>query len=143
MKEIYIVTHGESTHHLDRLVGGWHDSSLTKKGRREAKRCAERLWELGLESVPIYSSDLKRAAETAERIADRLGGTIQLDRRLREMPFGPAEGQLADEVGAICSSNGNERLDYRNPFGGETKREFATRLYDAMDSIISTERAII
>ena len=36
MKEIYVVTHTQATHHVDRLVGGWFDSELTEKGRTDA-----------------------------------------------------------------------------------------------------------
>ena len=34
-------------------------------------------------------------------------------------------------------------MDFRNRFGGETKRELATRLYDVMEEISVRERAII
>ena len=144
MKEIFIVTHTQATHHIDRLVGGWYDSELTEKGKIDATACGERFSELGLNGVPIISSDLARARQTAESIGERLGSPIRTDARLREMSFGAAEGKSTAEIGkAIPSHDGDNRLDFRNEFGGETKRELATRLYEVMEEIIVTERAII
>jgi len=144
MKEFYIVTHTQATHHVDRLVGGWYDSELTAKGIADAKACGLRLHELHLDGVPIYASDLARTRQTAKAIADRLGSSVRYDNRLREMSFGRAEGLPVDDVGsAIVSSDGDNRLDYRNIYGCETKRELATRLYDVMEEVIPNERAII
>ena len=144
MKDIFIVTHTQATHHIDRLVGGGYDSDLTEKGKADATACGQRLLELGLECVPIISSDLARTRQTAEAIGECLGSPIRHDARLREMSFGDAEGRpVADVGGAIPSHDGDNRLDFRNTFGGETKRELASRLYEVMKEIIASERAII
>ena len=92
MKEIYIVTHTQATHHIDRLVGGWYDSELTEKGKADAGSCGEKLKEQGVDGTPIISSDLTRARQTALAIAGCLGISISYDARLREMFFGDAKG---------------------------------------------------
>lgn len=144
MKEIFIVTHTQATHHVERRVGGWYNSALTEKGLADAALCGQRLHEIGLEGVPIFASDLTRTRQTAETIAQRLGSRIRLDARLREMSFGEAEGVLLEELEIeITSSDGEDRLDYRGVPGGETKRELATRLYEAMCEIAEQERAIV
>ena len=144
MKEIFIVTHTQATHHIDRLVGGCYDTDLTEKGKADAIACGKRLLELGLDGIPIISSDLARTRQTAEAIGECLGSPIRHDARLREMSFGDAEGRpVADVGGAIPSHDGDNRLDFRNTFGGETKRELASRLYEVMKEIIASERAII
>lgn len=144
MKDIFIVTHTQATHHIDRLVGGWYDSDLTEKGKADAALCGQRFLELGLDGISIISSDLARTRQTATVIGECLGSPIRHDTRLREMSFGDAEGRpVADVGGAIPSHDGDNRLDFRNAFGGETKRELASRLYEAMEEIIATERAII
>jgi broad specificity phosphatase PhoE len=48
----------------------------------------------------IFSSDLRRAQETAEAIAKKPGLTIELLPALREMSFGQWEGLHWDEVSA-------------------------------------------
>ena len=70
MKNIYVVTHAQSLHHVQDLTGGWYDTSLTEKGVIQAEKLAEFLYgEIGIPGIPIYSSDLKRAFETADIIA--------------------------------------------------------------------------
>ncbi len=36
MRNLYVVTHPEATHHVDGLVGGQFDSELTTRGLRQA-----------------------------------------------------------------------------------------------------------
>lgn len=43
MRSICVVTHPEATHHVDGVVGGWHDSELTAQGRRQAEAIAQTL----------------------------------------------------------------------------------------------------
>jgi broad specificity phosphatase PhoE len=66
--------------------GHKHDFSLTEKGREQSKRIAEKLASEKIDA--IYSSDLKRAKETAEIIARPHNLSPILDRRLRERDFG-------------------------------------------------------
>ena len=63
MRHIYLVTHPEAQHHVDGVVGGWHDSDLTARGHLQAERIAEVLVNsIGPQPVEVYSSDLKRAS---------------------------------------------------------------------------------
>jgi probable phosphoglycerate mutase len=77
-KDIYVVAHTQSEHHVQKLVGGWYDSELTEFGRLQADAVAERLASiLGREpEVEIFSSDLRRAAQTAEPVGRRLGRDV-------------------------------------------------------------------
>jgi len=144
MKQVFIVTHPQATHHVERRVGGWYDSELTNKGKADAAACGRRLAELELHGVPVFSSDLARTRQAAQAIAACLGSEIHYDARLREMSFGEAEGlNQADVGGPILSSDGDNRLDYRSAFGGETKRELASRLYEVMAEISQQTRAIV
>jgi len=94
MKNIYVVTHTEATHHIQGLAGGWYDTSLTENGRNQARKIAEALHsEIGEQNIPIYSSDLKRCAETAEAFAEVFNSRVILDTDLREMSFGDADGK--------------------------------------------------
>ncbi|WP_296068574.1 histidine phosphatase family protein [uncultured Agrobacterium sp.] len=140
MKNIYVVTHPQSVHHIENRVGGWYDTGLTPHGRNDAEAAAERLAMLvGGEPVEIFSSDLLRAAQTAEIIAERFGQPMETMRDLREMSYGEAEGmpqQWLDER-QIPAPHDN-RLDHRGGItDGETRREFAERVYRAVDMIIA------
>lgn len=43
MRTLWVVTHPEATHHVDDLVGGLFDSSLTEVGRNHAELIAAEL----------------------------------------------------------------------------------------------------
>jgi 2,3-bisphosphoglycerate-dependent phosphoglycerate mutase len=93
-RDIFVVTHAQSTHHIDGLVGGWYDTDLTDLGRRQADAISVRIAELvGDSAVELYASDLKRAAQTAAPIAERLGVAARLMPDLREKSFGVAGGR--------------------------------------------------
>jgi probable phosphoglycerate mutase len=138
-KDIYLVAHGQSQHHVEGLVGGWYDSDLTELGRRQAEAVAQRVAGLaGDAAVEIYSSDLRRAAQTAAPIAQALNVPVTHWSDLRERSYGVAGGRpdaWLEERFVAAPKDGN-RLDHRDGIEeAETKREFATRIYRAMDQI--------
>ncbi|WP_084721944.1 histidine phosphatase family protein [Rhodococcus marinonascens] len=69
MRNLYVVAHPEATHHVEGVVGGWHDSQLTYGGIRAAGSIAEAL-RAGIPDraqVEVISSDLQRAQRTGTR----------------------------------------------------------------------------
>ncbi|WP_414944756.1 histidine phosphatase family protein [Amycolatopsis sp. cmx-11-32] len=142
MRTVYVVTHPESTHHLDRLVGGWYDSELTPEGERAAVAIAESLHAKVPEDVELYTSDLRRAARTAEVIGERLGVTPIPDRRLREKSYGEAGGKPQEWLDSrfVPPPATGERLGHDEGIpGAETKGAMAARVYAAMDSILESD----
>ena len=70
---IILVRHGEATHHTEHFTGGWTDSNLTDKGRRQIEAAAEKLAKDFSNKMPcfrILCSDLKRAHESAVIFAE-------------------------------------------------------------------------
>ena len=142
MRHLYVVTHTESQHHLDGLVGGWYDSELTDRGHAQARQVAERLRALipgsddddrGGSAIPVHSSDLRRALQTAAPIAERLGSTVEAVPGLRERSSGEAGGRpdaWLDE--RFVPAPPDSRLDHRDGLvEAETKREVAARVTSA------------
>ena len=125
MKDIYVVAHAQSQHHVDRVVGGWFDTGLTPLGERQAAAAAKRLRTLlDAQSATIVSSDLKRAAETAAIIGARLGQPVALDPDLREMSYGSAGGRpqaWMREHESFAPRTG-DRMDHRSVPDGESRR---------------------
>lgn len=138
MKDIFVVAHTESVHHVEGLVGGWYDAGLTELGREQALRTAGRVATLVAgRDVELFSSDLKRASETAGIIGEALSVAAVLMPDLREMSYGSAGGMpeawLKEREEVAPDDN---RLDHRGGIAdAETKREFGTRIYRAMDEI--------
>ncbi|MFQ3616197.1 MAG: histidine phosphatase family protein [Cyanobacteriota bacterium] len=60
------IRHAESVGNVERRMQGHADYDLTDRGRQQARQLAERLWKKGHPPSKIYSSPLKRAAQTAE-----------------------------------------------------------------------------
>ncbi len=137
MQQIYIVTHPEAEHHIQGVVGGQYDSHLTSKGRTSAQAIANSLkTDISQSETHLYSSDLSRTMETAELIAAQLGVKVQATEALREMSYGIAEGKpqkwLDDRFVPAPDHN---RLDHMYCEGGETKRAFVLRIYEAVQQI--------
>lgn len=94
MKCIITVQHTESVHHTNGMVGSWTDWALTARGREQADRIGRKLGaELAGKDVLLYSSDLLRAKETAERIGEHLGTAPILRKELRERNLGRCCGK--------------------------------------------------
>jgi len=142
MRKIAVVVHAEAQHHVDQLVGGWHDSSLTECGRKQARQLGTALRRVFSGSpVPIVSSDLKRARQTAEIIGEVIRSAVVLDPRLRELSYGIAEGRPKTwlAVRIVATPACGSRLDHRVCEGAESRRELATRVYAAVDEILASE----
>ncbi len=143
MKKIYVVSHTESRHHVDNLVGGWYDSELTEKGHDDALSIAKILCaESKIDTV--YSSDLKRAASTAKPIVEASKAPLILSDAFREMRFGVAEGKDQAWLDKrIKPEDGLNRMDHRIIEGAETKREFAGRIYRFLGDQILPSASVV
>lgn len=143
MRTVHVVTHPEATHHVTGLVGGWYDSSLTRRGTRDAAAIADALRARISEGarVELYSSDLTRAVQTATVIGRRLGVAAVLDPRLREKSYGEAEGRpqaWLDERFVPPPLAGDRLTHDEGVAGAETKAAFADRAYAAMHAVVGS-----
>lgn len=143
MRSVYVVTHPESTHHVEKLVGGWHDSELTAAGVGAAESIGAALRAripLGSE-VELFSSDLQRTRQTAHVIGERLGVSATLARGLREKSYGAAEGkpQAWLDQRFVPPPPVGERMRHDEGIpGAETKWSLATRVYAAVAKILDS-----
>ncbi len=97
MTILTLVRHGETDWNSGGRIQGSTDIPLNDTGRAQARELAERLATeyAGREAV-VVSSDLSRAAETADIVAAALGTTVSLRMPgLQERSYGDAEGMDA------------------------------------------------
>jgi broad specificity phosphatase PhoE len=92
---LLLVRHGETDWNADGRLQGQADRPLSDFGRTQARQLGDALAEEKFEA--IYSSDLARARETAEIVAERLGLPVSLEPDLREKDWGTWEGLTAVE----------------------------------------------
>jgi probable phosphoglycerate mutase len=93
---ILLVRHGETDWNRDRRWQGHADPPLNETGRRQSEQLAEAL--LADPPAAVYSSDLRRARETAEIVARRLELPVRIDPRLREVDVGEWSGLTLAEI---------------------------------------------
>ena len=129
MRRLILARHGQTQNNIDRRFTGWADVALTATGRAEARRLRRRLGEQQIDQV--YSSDLRRAAETARIAVAGRGLPVVEVAALREANFGEWEGLTYDEARARSPGEFtnlfSRREDFRPP-GGETVLEVRDRV---------------
>jgi broad specificity phosphatase PhoE len=121
---VYLVRHGETLENRAGVVQGHDQGTLSPLGEDQAIRLSLRFLRESFDA--IYSSDLRRAADTAEMIANYQPGTpIYLTQALRERCWGAHEGRTHAEIlrEAGISSGGSLPLAK----GAETKPELYER----------------
>jgi alpha-ribazole phosphatase len=96
MTELILIRHGRTDWNQEKRYQGQQDIPLNTAGIRQASQLAERLCRSHLEAV--YTSDLKRALQTASILAEALGLNPVPDPRLREINHGQWEGLLYDDI---------------------------------------------
>jgi probable phosphoglycerate mutase len=94
--QVIIVRHGQTQWNIRGIRQGHLDSELTEKGISQAKALAERLAREKFSA--LYSSDLGRAVETAQMIAEATEDKIVTDARLRERHLGIFQGLNGEEI---------------------------------------------
>lgn len=98
--EFWVVRHGESIWNADGRYQGQTDVPLSHVGLLQASSLAERL--TGQHFDAVYSSDLARALQTAEIVAERLAGRppVHPDPGLREIDVGQLSGLVLADIEA-------------------------------------------
>ena len=136
MPSIILIRHGESEHHVNGLTGGWTDTGLTELGRRQAACLASRL-KREIEDTPcrIYSSDLKRAFQTAEIVGKEIGVSPEPVPALREFNNGIVAGMTVEEAKLYRRAPTEPLHDWQPYPEADTWRRFYSRVSDCMDRL--------
>jgi len=133
---LLLVRHGQSTWNREHRIQGQLDPPLSDDGRRQAAQLGRRL--AGRRFAALYSSDLKRAAETAAAIGGAIGLTPTPMAELREIYLGDWEGLRTEELAARFPeawASWAEEPDWDLVPGGEGSAAFEARVEAALDSI--------
>ena len=127
--EILLIRHGETAWNAVKRLQGHLDIPLNEHGERQAAALGEWLKDEPLDA--IIASDLQRAAQTAQAIAQRQGLSLQIDAGLRERCYGAFEGLKYSEIGehypAAYAAWQAREIDFVFPPGdriGESTRQF-------------------
>jgi alpha-ribazole phosphatase len=139
MTELLLIRHGETDWNVEGRYQGQSDVPLNDRGRAQAKKLSAQLE--GTQLDAIYSSDLARAKDTAEILAEVTGAPLVLDPRLREIHQGLWEGMLFQDIQQKYA----EAFDRRKqdplkvaPPEGETVGQLRARVLAALKDILQT-----
>jgi broad specificity phosphatase PhoE len=133
-----LVRHGQSTWNREHRIQGQLDPPLSKEGRAQAMRVGRRLGSRRF--AGFYSSDLKRAFETAEVISEAVGMTPSPAEGLREIYLGEWEGLNTDELATRFPeawAMWTEEPSWDVVPGGEGAAPFEARVNAQIDSILA------
>jgi broad specificity phosphatase PhoE len=125
MTTLLLARHGETDWNREGRWQGWADPPLNETGRAQARELAEQLRHTPFDAV--YSSDLRRAHETACIVAAPHGVPVVADARLREIDIGSWSGLTRGDI------------DARYPDGvrpdGETREQHEARVLAAVEDV--------
>jgi broad specificity phosphatase PhoE len=143
---LWLIRHGETEHNIRRVFQGQLDTPLTERGRHQAELTAAALG--GVNFDRIYASDLARAFDTAQALADGRSIDVEPDIRLRELHYGVLQGVAYSEFRAVLREHGAEAdwgsgvfsVSGSAPPGGESLDELIARTAEFVDELTRTAR---
>lgn len=122
---IIIIRHGETEENIKGICMGHTPGHLSEIGIRQVNLLAYRLKDIKISK--IYSSDLQRAVDTAQKILKfHLKLKLKLDKRLRERFYGNMQGKFWSD---------NFNLN-KLPFGIEDNTEMFHRAKSFMEDVL-------
>lgn len=139
-KIIILVRHGETHDNVNKIFQGWKDSELTQKGLNQAIKLTQTLKQEKIDA--IFSSDQKRAHNTAKPLSKKLNLPIKKSKRIREHNLGSFEGLEWNNLkghhrelwGKLVEARAANDLDW-NEHAGESMNEFYQRIKKFLNHI--------
>ncbi|EFJ39591.1 phosphoglycerate mutase [Volvox carteri f. nagariensis] len=138
---VVLVRHGQTNWNAEMRLQGHMDPELNEQGRQQAAELAAALREEPFDAV--YSSDLKRALQTAEAIVAGRPSVVQIHTSiaLRERALGVLEGLTMREAAVrqsdACRLLRGQDEDTALPGGGESVNAMRRRVVAEIDRICS------
>lgn len=141
VKRVIFIRPGETDWNHDFRWQGWVAIPLNDHGRQQAERLANYVRHIGMSA--LYTSDLRRATETAAILTAKLGFAPIMDERLRERNIGNWQGLTPAEMERWYPDE-YERLradsaKYRVP-GGESRADVQARIVEAFGDILKQDK---
>ncbi|MFV0388426.1 MAG: histidine phosphatase family protein [Pyrinomonadaceae bacterium] len=138
---LLLIRHGQSAKNVEGSFGGHSDTPLSPLGLVQAKTTANALKTENI--AKIYSSDLRRAVDTARPLGELLELEIELAPAFRERNVGRLEGLTFEETKKRFTRDYyalvNRKIDYRIP-DGESYRDVIERTSKQLEEVIELNR---
>lgn len=132
--KVFLVRHGATDWNIEKRAQGHADIDLNEEGHKQAAAAATELAHQKVSAV--FSSDLKRAYDTARAIADAHGLEVNVDPDLREIDQGEWEGLTTDEIRARWPDLWGPNRHYNARPGGESPQQVKQRALRALTKAV-------
>ena len=133
-----LVRHGETDWNVARRLQGHTDIALNARGRAQAMQLAQALKKSSLQFDVLYTSDLQRAAHTANAISECFNAPAIANGELRERHLGALQGLTIDEAPLaqpeLWRAHTARELDH-DMSGGESIYQFSQRIRNALEAL--------
>lgn len=141
--KLILARHGETDWNVAKKIQGVTDTDLNENGLRQARELAAAVLAGDLGITAIYSSHLKRAAQTAAYVAGALNLPYHTMEALQELNFGKWEGNSWPEVKERYPEEygvwyTNRR--YTPAPEGESYQQMLERVIPALQEIVRREK---
>lgn len=132
---VLVIRHGESEADILNVHEGRADFQLTDKGHRQAIAMAKFVSE-NYRISRIYSSTLKRAAQTAAHLSEETGVVVEFDSDLMEFNNGLLAGLSYEEADRLYPFIEDLPID-QAVYEQESKVQFRNRAIKVYDKVLS------
>ena len=144
---ILLVRHGRTEQHTEKIFLGQSDVPLSTEGRHDAFMAGQELADMKLNTNVIYTSDLARAAVSAEIIRTTLGlagegpgfEIVQVPE-FREMNLGDWDGRFISKIKAEFpeeyEKRGRDKLIYKRGHDGENFYDLQYRVMKKLKQLV-------
>ncbi|MDE0343323.1 MAG: histidine phosphatase family protein [Deltaproteobacteria bacterium] len=135
--QIFLLRHGETRWNHEGRCQGSSDIELNETGQRQASEVAAHLSRRHIDAV--YSSDLRRARETAEIVGGPHEVAVRVEPDLRELDHGEMEGltfvEVRERFGGLIEQWRTRPVGVELP-GGERLLDVDRRVWSALNRIV-------
>ncbi len=135
--QIFLLRHGATDWNLQGRCQGTTDKELNSLGHEQAKNAAAHLSDETIHAV--YSSNLKRAIQTAHAISQPRNLPVVIEESLRELDHGALEGLTFSDIQShypeFIQRWRKEPAELLIP-GGERLIDVGNRAWDGMNRIV-------
>ena len=141
VKRLVFIRPGETDWNRDLRWQGWVAIPLNAHGRIQAERLANFVRHIGMSA--LYTSDLRRALETAGILSEKLGFAPIPDARLRERNIGTWQGLKPEEMQSWYAEEYSRLMadpDHYPVPGGESRQDVRTRMRAAFEDILAQDK---
>lgn len=141
-RRLFLLRHGETVQHREKMFIGRYDVPLSPLGERQARAAAEKLAAANARPRAIYASPLVRAEKNAETAAKILGVSVITDERLCEISLGDWDGLSVGEVKRRWSAQyerRGENIAAYVPPNGESFFDLRLRSAQALRDILAVD----